>query len=304
MYDRYPISHIYDIDRLAPLLISSSSTPLPPLFTFASRWHYFKNRMHLQLNSALLLTMSLTIGSRTKTAAAALSKSITTMTSVPSSSQLGLKVLSWNIDGLQVDEGVENRLKNIVQEIKACNADVVCLQEVTPMFLPVLRHELSREYLFFPEADESDHQAHDRYFTMILTKATCIEVISYGREQFVGPLMSMMGRDLLSVLCRKVEVKCSSSAPSSSSSSHSPSPSPPPLPPPSPGAVRYSALVLITTSHLESTADGAAPAIRRQQFREILSKLRDNSTIAQIACGDFNLRVSEDKEIRYSFHFI
>ena len=90
--------------------------------------------------------------------------------------------------------------------------------------------------------------------------------MSYGRKDFRNS-RSVMGRDLLSLLFRKTVTN------------------------------RRSCPVLITTSHLESMASSVET--RKTQYREVLELLREkNDSLAQIACGDFNLRVAEDKEIR------
>ena len=71
----------------------------------------------------------------------------------------------------------------------------------------------------------------------------------------------------------------------------------PPHPPP-PSSTRTSPL-LITTAHLESTAEGPAPQVRREQYTKLLQDMiAREMNVAQVVCGDFNLRVKEDYEIR------
>ena len=211
----------------------------------------------------LLIFMSYTMSKAiTKTA----SKTLTTLASAPSSSQIPLKVLNWNIDGLQVDADLHQRMNTVARDIRMCDADIVCLQEVTGIFQRKLKKELSGAYIFFPQPNDETHIVDVPYYTMILTKKSSIEVMSYGRQSFQNS-RSMMGRDLLSLLFRKTY------------------------------AGRYSCPVLITTSHLESQAQ--SKDIRMEQYRELLGLLKEkNDHLAQIACGDFNLRVAEDKEIR------
>ena len=63
----------------------------------------------------------------------------------PKEDQVSLRVLSWNIDGLQTDSGDLPRIQQILHEIRKCNADIVCLQEVTDpirdMMTGDLRHK-------------------------------------------------------------------------------------------------------------------------------------------------------------------
>ena len=196
----------------------------------------------------------------------AVQKTMTTLASAPSSSQIPLKVLSWNIDGLQVDAELQNRMSTVAREIRTCDADIVCLQEVTTIFQPRLEKELNGDYWFFPEPGYESHIPDVSYYTMILTKKKSIDVMSYGRKDFENS-KSSMSRDLLSLLFRKSS------------------------------AGRHSCPILITTSHLESTA--AYGETRKKQYREVLELLQEKKDIVgQIACGDFNLRVAEDKEIR------
>ena len=130
-----------------------------------------------------------------------------------------------------------------------------------------LEKELSGAYYFFPQPNDDSHMPDASYYTMILTKKSSIEVMSYGRKNFKES-RSMMGRDLLSLLFRKIDT-----------------------------GRRYSCPILITTSHLESQAQ--YKDTRKEQYRELLQLLKEkNDSLAQIACGDFNLRVAEDKEIR------
>ena len=201
-----------------------------------------------------------------KTVTKTVAKTVTTLSAAPSSSQIPLKVLSWNIDGLQVDMESEHRMNTVSREIRLCDADVVCLQEVTHSFQPILEKELADTYFFFPQSDDTAHQPEASYYTMILTRKTSIEVMSYGRKNFEKS-RSMMGRDLLSLLFRKIDTG------------------------------RCSIPIHIMTSHLESQAEHRET--RKLQYREILELLKDKiDSVAQIACGDFNLRVAEDKELR------
>lgn len=192
------------------------------------------------------------------------------------SSPLCLKVLSWNIDGLEQDSGYRARFLSVIANIRACGADVVCIQEMVDNFRLQLHTDLGSIYNIADDLPRTE--AH--YYTVTLLKKDSVRIIAGGtRSNFEGGARSEMARDVLSITIAKFGYDCNAVG------------------------VIESVPVRIVTSHLESGAEKSQPrssAIRRQQYIQILRILEvpGPGMHAGIACGDFNLRVAEAEDGR------
>jgi len=181
-----------------------------------------------------------------------------------------LRVLTWNVNGLDDDAGTPLRLRAIIEEIRGSNADVVALQEVVESFRSALVTTFSGIYSFEDEgASRSQH-----YYTLIMFRKDRLTKQSSKREGFTGLGSSDMGRDLLSV----------------DFGFHA-------------GTSRTFTVI---TSHLESGSaqyEPASCAKRKQQYEHLLRKVLSLASsspnrLGIVTCGDFNLREAEDKEVR------
>ena len=77
-----------------------------------------------------------------------------------------LTVLSWNVNSAEIDAATASRLRAIVKHIRASNADVVFLQEVTVSFKAMLQPEFGSEFDF----EDVSCDALDSFFVMIMLR--------------------------------------------------------------------------------------------------------------------------------------
>ena len=206
----------------------------------------------------------------TKTATKTQDKTTTELPTLDPDSEQCLRVLTWNVNGLDDDAGTPLRLRAIIEEIRASNADLVALQEVVESFRSAMVTTLGSMYSFEDEgASRSQH-----YYTLIMFRKDRLTKQSSKREGFIGVGSSDMGRDIL-----RVDFGFHTGT---------------------------SRTLTIITSHLESGSAQYEPASctkRKQQYEQILRKVLSLASSAPdrlgiVTCGDFNLREAEDKEVR------
>lgn len=187
---------------------------------------------------------------------------------------MDLKVLTWNIDGLQSDEGDRMRTASIIQLIRSSGADVVCLQEVVDSTRAQMATALASTHsLVDPPGAQMPY-----YTALLIRKGTVSPVSSFParRIAFTGDARSRMGRDVLVGEFSKTGFRKDGIG------------------------VVESEPFRILCSHLESGAEKDDPisAQKRQlQYIQLLNMMGVQETGGtvpiSIACGDFNLRVAE-----------
>lgn len=96
-----------------------------------------------------------------------------------------MKVISWNIDGLD-PKNVELRTNNVCSIIKRAQADIAMLQEVTPVTLNLIQQNLESDYHIL-------HSGLSDYFTAILVHKKRIKL---GNSRVFEFSSSSMGRKL------------------------------------------------------------------------------------------------------------
>jgi predicted kinase/endonuclease/exonuclease/phosphatase family metal-dependent hydrolase len=173
----------------------------------------------------------------------------------------GLKVLTWNVNSDEIDDGCPMRLQAITREIETSHADVVFLQEVSAEFKQMLLLRLGAVYEFEDCSGETVHP----FLVMILLRKGRMTRISFPKRiDFEGGGSSSMGRYILWTEALFSE----SSTP-----------------------------IWLMTTHMESCKENSVK--RMAQYEQLLRLIvqAPDSTI-QICGGDFNLREAEDRNIR------
>lgn len=95
-------------------------------------------------------------------------------------SQTDLKLVTWNVDGLN-DKQIDSRILSICNIINRLDPDVVFLQEVVTSIQELVRKELSR-YMYIP----GDKQG---YFAVTLLKKQSVKCISHSVVPFTSTKM-------------------------------------------------------------------------------------------------------------------
>ncbi|XP_005099468.1 tyrosyl-DNA phosphodiesterase 2 isoform X2 [Aplysia californica] len=109
-----------------------------------------------------------------------------------------IKVLSWNIDGLDPDN-LQSRTEGACSVLTQENAEVIFLQEVVERSLSIIRNRCSNYQVFV--GVEGDVIMPNAYFTAVLLRKDCTNVHYVNIADFPGSLMT---RNLLEV---KADVK-------------------------------------------------------------------------------------------------
>jgi predicted kinase/endonuclease/exonuclease/phosphatase family metal-dependent hydrolase len=174
-----------------------------------------------------------------------------------------LTVLSWNVNSAEIDAATASRLRAIVKHIRASNADVVFLQEVTVSFKAMLQPEFGSEFDF----EDVSCDALDSFFVMIMLRKGRISCVSAKKIDFTDGGRSNMGRFILFL-----EAKC----------------------------ILWNCAVHLLTTHLESCrANSATRMLQYEQLlRLMISTQSSPSCPLQICGGDFNLRDFEEKAVK------
>lgn len=111
---------------------------------------------------------------------------VSTTTKAPSE----FTYLTWNIDGLD-DKSLNARTMAVVEQIEAARVTIVCLQEVVPATLAIIKSKLTN-YQVFCDSDGGE------YFTAVLLRRLCV----YHDSSWTVPFPStLMGRGLQIVEC-------------------------------------------------------------------------------------------------------
>ena len=111
---------------------------------------------------------------------------VSTSTKAPSE----FTYLTWNIDGLD-DKSLEARTIAVVEQIEAARVTIVCLQEVVPATLSLIKSKLTN-YQVFCDSDGGE------YFTAVLLRRLSV----YHDSSWTVPFPSTrMGRGLQIVEC-------------------------------------------------------------------------------------------------------
>ena len=176
-----------------------------------------------------------------------------------------LRILSWNIDGLNpkyLKERTTSILQLILQNTPLPLPDVLFFQECIHENLALLKNILSKNgYTLIGNNDSLVH-----YFTIAFVRTNTVKVNQVQRIPFKSLAKSSMGRDILSVEC----------------SLHS----------------QLNTNMKLLTSHLESCRE--ASVVRIEQLFQILQHMttshRDKNYSTLLA-GDLNLRDAELKAV-------
>ena len=119
-------------------------------------------------------------------------------TSDKSPQGLNLKLLSWNLDGLDERE-LDLRTRSVIQFIKSHSPHVVFLQEVIPQTLAKIRDELGVDYSVHRKITFS-------YFPVILVTKRCPKLVLDGVVKVIDFPGSKMGRHLLQLFIKVCDV--------------------------------------------------------------------------------------------------
>ena len=109
-----------------------------------------------------------------------------------SDEKLALKVLSWNVDGLD-DDDIEVRTRAVIGVIKTRLPHIVYLQEVVDESLALFQTELSSLYSVFSQYNPMASS----YFSAIFVTKECPQLSSVGDFSVFDFPGSSMGRQLL-----------------------------------------------------------------------------------------------------------
>jgi len=113
-----------------------------------------------------------------------------------------LKIMSWNIDGLD-DKSLTYRCSGIVRTLKKEKPDIVFLQEVVASSYEVLKDTLRNEYSIICGVDNLNTLIRLQpkfYFTLILIRNETCEQLD--EKQIITFENSVMNRDLLKIKLR------------------------------------------------------------------------------------------------------
>ena len=172
-----------------------------------------------------------------------------------------LRLLTWNIDGLN-PKFRASRTNMIIDEILGLETipDAILLQEVVVDTETMLRLALENQYHFCEISD--DVRYGFGYYTLTcIRKCKSIHILENERIQYKGMAESQMGRDLhsTSISIGEKQVK-----------------------------------LMLLNSHMESLKESSS--IRTAQLCSAFSKMLSNKASGAILAGDLNMRQSEQNE--------
>ena len=172
-------------------------------------------------------------------------------------SGLQLRVLSWNIDGLD-GKNRDERTREIVQYVRRLTPHIVYLQEVVPPTIEIIRDSLEHSYSVHTSPAPSFEVA---YYTAILVSKTCPQLSLVSKAEMFDFPGSNMGRQLLHLSINVCGVR-----------------------------------MRLCTSHLESTGQPKCATERKEQLRFCFDYITKRTAKGEVCLfgGDLNLR---DKEV-------
>ena len=167
-----------------------------------------------------------------------------------------LKFITWNIDGLGTHMRTK-RAKSASEEILAQDPDVINLQEVVASDGSNVEEIFDTAFCADQYIKFCPNSYTVEYFTVTYIKKCWASTAVVRRQQFSGSATSMMGRDILCVICNIQGVS-----------------------------------LMVVNAHLESMKDFTAP--RTSQLEEICKLMLKHPGPA-IVGGDLNMRDKEQK---------
>ena len=222
----------------------------------------------------------------------------------------GLRVVSWNVDGLDDANDAARRAREIcalllvapqpepepaasgVQALPRQLPDVIMLQEIVESTMPIFRSRLGAGgYECVSDSNPSAAPTGGSYFTSMFLRRRSLRLLSARRVPFPN---SRMGRDLLEARCTLLAGSLAQEQPRGQQQQQQEQQEQQEQQHDVAGDAGHAGLELtFLTSHFESEKSQAQQ--RRAQFRELLTQLQRDDGGVCVFGGDTNLREAEAK---------